>query len=124
VQKPGCAVGEVRTRLGKTLRFVLTSPSSLIFEGGIKDELLDYAETSLLFADVKISPQIICWNRMILFYGTTLYELPCASFTPSRQALLGQGRQASARRWHTSSPFGSPAAMSTVSSSRSTPTHS
>jgi hypothetical protein len=119
-------VGEVRTRLCKVLWFVLTLPSSLILEGGIKDELLDYAETGLLFADVKISPQIICWNRMILFYGTTLCELPCALFTPSypRQALLVQGRQASARRWHTSSPFGSPAAMSTASSSRSTPTHS
>lgn len=43
---------------------------SLIFEAPVKDELLDYVETGMTFAEANISPQIISWNRMILFYGT------------------------------------------------------
>jgi hypothetical protein len=46
-------------------------PSSLIFESALKEDLLDYVETGMLFADFNVSAQIIAWNRMILFYGTS-----------------------------------------------------
>lgn len=41
----------------------------LIFEGPIKNELLDFVETGMFFADSNISPHIISCNRMIVFYG-------------------------------------------------------
>lgn len=42
---------------------------SLYYEQDIKDRLLRYAETSLLFGDLNIDPSIITWNKMILLHG-------------------------------------------------------
>ncbi|CAH8506738.1 unnamed protein product [Schistosoma haematobium] len=42
---------------------------SLIFDTDIKLNLLQYAQTALLFADRKVSSSVISWNRVILLYG-------------------------------------------------------
>lgn len=42
---------------------------SLIFEGEIKNQLLDYASTAMLFSEKKVNSSIITWNRVILLYG-------------------------------------------------------
>mmetsp|Transcript_9966 Transcript_9966/g.15370 ORF Transcript_9966/g.15370 Transcript_9966/m.15370 type:complete len:510 (+) Transcript_9966:70-1599(+) len=42
---------------------------SLIMEDGIKQNLLEYAQTSLLFAEKGVSPHVIGWNRLLLLHG-------------------------------------------------------
>ncbi|KAL3900661.1 MAG: hypothetical protein SGARI_006196, partial [Bacillariaceae sp.] len=42
---------------------------NLIFESTIKRQLLDYAQSALLFSDKKVSSHIVSWNRMILLHG-------------------------------------------------------
>ncbi|KAL3311630.1 Pachytene checkpoint protein 2 [Cichlidogyrus casuarinus] len=42
---------------------------SLVFEKPIKEQLISYSETALLFADKEVSTSIISWNRMILLHG-------------------------------------------------------
>ncbi|KAK4469318.1 hypothetical protein MN116_006882 [Schistosoma mekongi] len=42
---------------------------SLIFDTDIKLNLLQYAQTALLFADREVSSSVISWNRVILLYG-------------------------------------------------------
>lgn len=42
---------------------------SLIYESPIKDELLSYSSTALLFADKKVDPNIISWNKVVLLHG-------------------------------------------------------
>lgn len=42
---------------------------SLIFEPGMKRQLLDYAQSALIFSDKKVSSHIISWNRIILLHG-------------------------------------------------------
>jgi hypothetical protein len=42
---------------------------SLIFEPGMKRQLLDYAQSALIFSDKKVSSHIINWNRIILLHG-------------------------------------------------------
>lgn len=32
-------------------------------------QLLDYAETTLLFSDKGVDPNIISWNRVVLLHG-------------------------------------------------------
>lgn len=46
---------------------------SLIFESHIKRQLLDYAQSALLFSDKRVSSHIVQWNRMILFHGKCLF---------------------------------------------------
>jgi hypothetical protein len=42
---------------------------SLIFDSSIKRQLLDYAQSALLFSDKKVSSHLVQWNRMILLHG-------------------------------------------------------
>ena len=42
---------------------------SLIFEENIKQDLLEYASSALLFADKAVSAHIVHWNRLILLNG-------------------------------------------------------
>jgi hypothetical protein len=42
---------------------------SIILEEGIKHRLLNYASSSLLFAEKGVHSDIISWNKMILLYG-------------------------------------------------------
>mmetsp|Transcript_28068 Transcript_28068/g.68341 ORF Transcript_28068/g.68341 Transcript_28068/m.68341 type:complete len:428 (-) Transcript_28068:1068-2351(-) len=42
---------------------------SLIFEDGLKQQLLDYAQSALLFSDKKVLPTLVCWNRIVLLHG-------------------------------------------------------
>lgn len=45
----------------------------------MKEEMLDYVETGMLFSDAAVSSKIISWNRMVLFYGNELSYLLEAS---------------------------------------------
>ncbi|CAD7082574.1 unnamed protein product [Hermetia illucens] len=42
---------------------------SLIYEEGLKENILKYVETSLLFSQRKVNPNIISCNRIILLHG-------------------------------------------------------
>jgi len=42
---------------------------SLVFDGDIKECLLAYVSTALLFSDQKVDPNIISWNRVVLLHG-------------------------------------------------------
>uniref|UniRef100_M4B697 AAA+ ATPase domain-containing protein n=1 Tax=Hyaloperonospora arabidopsidis (strain Emoy2) TaxID=559515 RepID=M4B697_HYAAE len=42
---------------------------SLIFDSSVKQTVLDYAMTALLFSDTKVNPHIISWNRVVLLHG-------------------------------------------------------
>ncbi|KAL4234081.1 Pachytene checkpoint protein 2 [Mactra antiquata] len=42
---------------------------SLVFEEDIKNKLLNYATTTLLFTDKKVDANIISWNKVVLLHG-------------------------------------------------------
>jgi hypothetical protein len=42
---------------------------SIIVDQEIKLQLINYCCSSILFADAKVDPNIISWNKMILLYG-------------------------------------------------------
>eukprot|EP01094_Clydonella_sp_ATCC50884_P001663 TRINITY_DN1124_c0_g1_i1.p1 TRINITY_DN1124_c0_g1~~TRINITY_DN1124_c0_g1_i1.p1 ORF type:complete len:432 (-),score=92.61 TRINITY_DN1124_c0_g1_i1:902-2197(-) len=42
---------------------------SLYFEPGVKEQLLDYVSTSLLFSDLGVDQNIIACNRVVLLHG-------------------------------------------------------
>ncbi|ELU08640.1 hypothetical protein CAPTEDRAFT_163622 [Capitella teleta] len=42
---------------------------SLVFDTGVKAELLQYAATTLLFSDRNIDCNVISWNRVVLLHG-------------------------------------------------------
>ncbi|XP_013381834.1 pachytene checkpoint protein 2 homolog [Lingula anatina] len=42
---------------------------SLVFDSDIKNQLLQYASTTLLFSDRKVDSNIISWNRVVLLHG-------------------------------------------------------
>eukprot|EP00771_Trimastix_marina_P001907 gnl/Trimastix_PCT/3017.p1 GENE.gnl/Trimastix_PCT/3017~~gnl/Trimastix_PCT/3017.p1 ORF type:complete len:435 (-),score=131.67 gnl/Trimastix_PCT/3017:1-1305(-) len=42
---------------------------SLVFEKGVKNRLLEYIATSLLFSDTNVDPNLISWNRVALLHG-------------------------------------------------------
>lgn len=42
---------------------------TLIYETQVKQNLLDFVTTTLLFADHGINPDIISWNRVVLLHG-------------------------------------------------------
>ncbi|KAG7389852.1 Pachytene checkpoint protein 2 [Phytophthora pseudosyringae] len=42
---------------------------SLIFDSAVKQNVLDYAMTAMLFSDSKVNPHIISWNRVVLLHG-------------------------------------------------------
>ncbi|CAM9928638.1 unnamed protein product, partial [Phaeothamnion confervicola] len=43
--------------------------NSLCLEPHVKGELLSYAETAMLFADQRVRPEVISWNRVVLLHG-------------------------------------------------------
>lgn len=42
---------------------------TLIYDTGVKQNLLDFAATTLLFSDHGVNPDIISWNRVVLLHG-------------------------------------------------------
>ncbi|GAQ79558.1 AAA-type ATPase [Klebsormidium nitens] len=42
---------------------------SLIFDTGVKQRLLRYAASALLFSDRGVDPQLVSWNRVVLLHG-------------------------------------------------------
>ncbi|XP_073443804.1 pachytene checkpoint protein 2 homolog isoform X3 [Dendrobates tinctorius] len=42
---------------------------SLIYDSGIKSNLLDYVTTTLLFSDKNVDSNLIAWNRVVLLHG-------------------------------------------------------
>lgn len=42
---------------------------NLVFETNIKNELLNFVMTSLLFASMNINPKVITWNKVVLLHG-------------------------------------------------------
>lgn len=42
---------------------------SLIFDANVKSNVLEYATTAMLFTDRRVNPNIIAWNRVVLFHG-------------------------------------------------------
>jgi hypothetical protein len=42
---------------------------NLIFDSGIKLQLLEYAQSAILFSDRKVSQHIVHWNRILLLHG-------------------------------------------------------
>ncbi|CAM9107631.1 unnamed protein product [Discosporangium mesarthrocarpum] len=42
---------------------------SLVLERGIKNHLLEYATTAMLFTDKGVSKNVISWNRVVLLHG-------------------------------------------------------
>lgn len=42
---------------------------NLIFDTDVKQQLLNYSSTTLLFSDKNIDPNIIAWNRVVLLHG-------------------------------------------------------
>ena len=42
---------------------------NLIFDTDVKQQLLNYAQTTLLFSDKGVDSTIISWNRVVLLHG-------------------------------------------------------
>jgi len=42
---------------------------NLIFDHDVKQQLLNYSSTTLLFSDKEVDPNIIAWNRVVLLHG-------------------------------------------------------
>ena len=42
---------------------------ALYYEAEIKQRLLRYATSALLFAESRVNPQLISWNRVVLLHG-------------------------------------------------------
>ncbi|XP_064466493.1 pachytene checkpoint protein 2 homolog [Ornithodoros turicata] len=42
---------------------------TLVYDTGIKDQLLQYASTALMFAEQCVDPNIISWNKVVLLHG-------------------------------------------------------
>jgi len=42
---------------------------SLIYDSGVKQQLLRYSESALLFSEKGVNPCLISWNRVILLHG-------------------------------------------------------
>ncbi|XP_076868630.1 pachytene checkpoint protein 2 homolog isoform X2 [Brachyhypopomus gauderio] len=43
---------------------------SLIYEEGIKTQLLDYVSTAIFFSDKNVDSNLVAWNRVVLLHGT------------------------------------------------------
>ncbi|KAG9337770.1 hypothetical protein JZ751_028268 [Albula glossodonta] len=44
---------------------------SLVYEDGLKTQLLDYVSTTIFFSDKKVDSNLIAWNRVVLLHGKT-----------------------------------------------------
>ncbi|KAM3872658.1 pachytene checkpoint protein 2 homolog [Diretmus argenteus] len=42
---------------------------SLVYEDGIKSQLLDYVQTTIYFSDKNVDSNLISWNRVVLLHG-------------------------------------------------------
>ncbi|XP_066572121.1 pachytene checkpoint protein 2 homolog isoform X2 [Amia ocellicauda] len=42
---------------------------SLIYDNGVKSQLLDYVSTTIFFSDKKVDSNLIAWNRVVLLHG-------------------------------------------------------
>ncbi|KAJ8354375.1 hypothetical protein SKAU_G00219420 [Synaphobranchus kaupii] len=42
---------------------------SLVYEDGIKTQLLDYVSTTIFFSDKNVNSNLISWNRVVLLHG-------------------------------------------------------
>ena len=42
---------------------------NLIFDSNVKRQLLEYAQSTMLFSDRKVSEHIVHWNRILLLHG-------------------------------------------------------
>ncbi|XP_071444083.1 pachytene checkpoint protein 2 homolog isoform X2 [Hetaerina americana] len=42
---------------------------SLVYDSSIKDNLLNFVETTLLFSDKKVDTNVVSWNRVVLLHG-------------------------------------------------------
>ncbi|XP_076585045.1 pachytene checkpoint protein 2 homolog [Chaetodon auriga] len=42
---------------------------SLVYESGVKTQLLDYVTTTIFFSDKKVDSNLISWNRVVLLHG-------------------------------------------------------
>ncbi|CAN0249516.1 unnamed protein product, partial [Ectocarpus fasciculatus] len=42
---------------------------SLVLEQGVKNHLLEYATSALLFTDKGVSKNVISWNKVVLLHG-------------------------------------------------------
>ncbi|XP_062322805.1 pachytene checkpoint protein 2 homolog isoform X1 [Osmerus eperlanus] len=42
---------------------------SLVYENGVKKQLLDYVSTTLFFSDKNVDSNLIAWNRVVLLHG-------------------------------------------------------
>uniref|UniRef100_A0AAY3ZXA8 Pachytene checkpoint protein 2 homolog n=1 Tax=Denticeps clupeoides TaxID=299321 RepID=A0AAY3ZXA8_9TELE len=42
---------------------------SLVFEDGVKTQLLDYVSTTIFFSDKNVNSNLITWNRVVLLHG-------------------------------------------------------
>ncbi|XP_046389216.1 pachytene checkpoint protein 2 homolog [Ischnura elegans] len=42
---------------------------SLVYDSSIKDNLLNFVETTLLFSDKEVDTNIVSWNRVVLLHG-------------------------------------------------------
>lgn len=39
---------------------------ALLYESEVKDQLVRYAVSALHFADLRVDPQLVCWNRCVV----------------------------------------------------------
>ncbi|XP_041984705.1 pachytene checkpoint protein 2 homolog [Aricia agestis] len=42
---------------------------SLVFDSELKEDLLKFVETAFEFADLRVDPNVISWNRVVLLHG-------------------------------------------------------
>ncbi|KAG5856732.1 pachytene checkpoint protein 2 homolog [Anguilla rostrata] len=42
---------------------------SLVYEDGVKTQLLDYVSTTIFFSDKSVNSNLISWNRVVLLHG-------------------------------------------------------
>ncbi|XP_036395720.1 pachytene checkpoint protein 2 homolog [Megalops cyprinoides] len=42
---------------------------SLVYEDGVKTQLLDYVSTTIFFSDKNVDSNLIAWNRVVLLHG-------------------------------------------------------
>lgn len=49
--------------------FATRADNRLIYEDEIKERMLDYIQTSMVFASAELDTNVISWNRLILLYG-------------------------------------------------------
>ena len=44
---------------------------TLVYDVEVKNHLLDYAQSAMYFADRRVNPNVIAWNRVVLLHGAS-----------------------------------------------------